>query len=144
MKRLLIYIIGIGLLMAACDIERSDNGDFDGLWQLYAVDTLPAGGTADMRLSQIVWCVQGTLLELRQGSDVEKDYICNFELTEQMLKLSNPYLSKRDSGDIRVNDVDRLRLFGINQLEEQFKVLQLTDSRMDLESETLKLHFRKY
>ena len=61
-----------------------------------------------------------------------------------MLKLSNPYLSKRDSGDIRVNDVDRLRLFGINQLEEQFKVLQLTYSRMDLESETLKLHFRKY
>ncbi|MDY2692200.1 MAG: lipocalin-like domain-containing protein, partial [Prevotella sp.] len=28
------------MLVSSCDMETSDNGDFDGYWQLASVDTL--------------------------------------------------------------------------------------------------------
>jgi hypothetical protein len=146
MKRLLIYIIGVALAVTACDIERSDNGDLDGLWQLAAVDTLPQGGTADMRDSQITWGVQGSLLETRVApSEKEGDIIVfRFSHTGDELVLTQPYIYKREKGDIAVENDSLLMKFGITRLEEHFKVLELTGSHMQLQSDRLRLHFRKY
>ena len=149
MKRLYYYIIGVGLLlMVACDIESSDNGDLDGFWQLRSVDTLATGGTTDMRLSQITWAIQGTLLETRLATtfDYKCDIIFHFEHTADALTLHSPYLSQRDSGDIKVEmkDIELLRPFGINKLEERFRILELNSDAMTLESDWLRLWFRKY
>ena len=146
MRRLLIYIIGVTLAVTACDIERSDNGDLDGLWQLAAVDTLDGGGTTDMRDSQIVWGVQGSLLETRVASSQDGDEVIVFRFSRvgDELILTAPYISLREQGDIPVEDASLLNRFGITRLEQHFKVLQLSGSHMQLQSDALRLHFHKY
>ena len=52
--RKLLYLIITFMMIIACDIHRSDNGDLDGFWQLKSVDTLSTGGTCDMRDSMFL------------------------------------------------------------------------------------------
>ena len=146
MKKLYIYIIGIGLLLTACTMEGSDNGDLDGLWQLSYIDTLATGGTTDMRQSQITWAVQGAILETRLATslNVANDIVFHFRHTHDSLLLQSPYVSDRHHGDLKVEDISQLRQFGINRLEEGFKVLELTDDKMTLQSDVLRLWFTKY
>lgn len=142
MKGLFLYIIGVALLLVGCEMEHSDNGDLDGLWQLRALDSLYNGQTVDMRDRQVTWGFQGTLLETR--SKRSKTYILRFAHEADILKLYSPYVSDRDHGDVKVEDAAGLNALGINKLEESFKVLHLSSDQMDLQSETLRLHFRKY
>ena len=146
MKRFLIYIIGVALLVTSCTLETSDNGDFDGMWQLTRIDSLLTGSSADMRYSQVVWCVQGTLLETRVADlyGKEDDVIFRFALTGDSLLLSEPYFSYRDEGDIAVENARKLHRFGITRLEERFLVQQLSSSDLQLQSDSLRLYFRKY
>ena len=146
MKKLFLYIIGAGLLTTACDMESSKNGDLDGLWQLSQVDTLATGSSTDMRASQITWAVQGVILETRLATsyDVQNDIIFRFSHTADSLVLYSPYFSDRHNGDVRVEDVNQLRPFGVSRLEEHFKVQELSSSTMTLQSQELRLWFRKY
>jgi len=146
MKKYLIFLMTAGLLLASCELEHSDNGDLDGLWLLSSVDTLATGGTADVRQQQVTWAVQGTILEMRVATshDVMQDIVFDFNHTSDSLLLHNPYISDRDNGDVRVDDVALLRIFGLSRLEEGFKVMQLSDENMQLQSKTLRLYFRKY
>ena len=146
MRKYLIYLIGLYGLMTACSLERSNNGDLDGMWYLRMVDTLETGGVTDMRELQYLWNVQGKILEVRSAviGDVKDDVIFSFEHTKDSLKLSSPYFSDRDHGDIPVEDVESLSRFGINELEEGYKVLELSSDDLLLQSKILRLHFRKY
>ena len=76
MKRFFIYIIGIGLLLTACDMESSDNGHLDGFWQMTSkTDQYAKRGAVDMRDSGITWAFQGKLLELRDVKKVHQDIL---------------------------------------------------------------------
>lgn len=145
MKRFFIYIIGIGLLLTACDMESSDNGHLDGFWQMTSkTDQYSNLWDVDMRDSGITWAFQGKLLELRDVSYHQKDIVMCFEHSGGTLKVDRPYFVERDSDDIRITDVTSLIPYGISHTEEQFKVLELTSSEMILESERFLLKFRKY
>ena len=134
------------MTLTGCDLEHFDNGKLDGLWQLRAVDTLATGGTADMRSSQRVWGVQGTFIQMRLLTSWEftDNIVCRFSHEGSTLKLTDPYLVNRDEGDVPVSDVEQLQPFGWSHLEESFKVLELSGARMTLESDLLRLHFRRY
>jgi len=43
-----------------------------------------------------------------------------------------------------VQDVNTISFYGIDHMEEMFKVLQLDKKAMTLESERLRMHFRRY
>ena len=146
MKRLLIYIIGVALMMTACEFHTSDNGDLDGFWQLSSVDTLATGGTRDLRYDQLSWSFQGRLVELRDARDytLSGDLIGRFQHHGDSLSLSDFYFSKRDSGDIRLLEPSPLRRYGVSSLQQSFQVLQLGGSRMTLQSDSLRLNFRRY
>lgn len=146
MKKLLIYIFGVAMALTGCDLEHSENGKLDGLWQLRSVDTLATGGTADMRSSQRVWGVQGTFIQLRlvTSGEFTDNIVCRFSHEGSTLKLTEPYMVNRDEGDVSVDDVKLLQPFGMSRLEESFKVLELSGSQMTLESDVLRLHFRRY
>ena len=47
-------------------------------------------------------------------------------------------------GDQPIDDVGRLKPFGINALNETFAVEKLNGNRMVLRSELLRLHFQRY
>ena len=135
-----LFLIGL----SACELERSDNGDLDGFWQLRDVDTLATGGTCDMRDSGITWSFQGNILELRSTKDIKKDFMMRFRVSGDTLTLTDPYHIARDSGDVKINDPRRLMPFGVHQLEMQYRILHLNSSTMNLESDELRMYFRKY
>ena len=110
----------VALILTSCDIERSDNGKIDGFWQLTSVDTLATGGQSDMHRTQLTWAFQGPLLELRYAPDRLQDYYMSFQLKGDSLILFAPYYLKREQGDIRMGDIEVLRPYGINSLEERF------------------------
>ena len=149
MKRLFLYIIGIGLLMAGCDKENSDNGELDGFWQMTEITEAPGGfcatmGSTDMRQSGITWSFQGHLLELRDVTDHQKDIMMSFEHKGGELRVYNPYFVERDSGDIKITDANPLIPYGISKTDETFQVVELSSSEMVLSSTNCSLRFRKY
>lgn len=130
--------------MAACTLETSNNGDLDGFWQLKAVDTLATGGTADMRESGLTWSFQGRILELRDTKTVYTDILLSFQHADGHLLLSSPYIIDRESGDTPLYDAKLLRPYGIHHITEDFQVVELKSSSMVLQSDQLRLYFRKY
>ena len=60
--------------LASCEIETSDNGDFDGFWHLERVDTLATGGTLDLSKKRVFWGVQYKLISVRDV-DVDKEFV---------------------------------------------------------------------
>ena len=146
MKKFFIYIIiGMGLLLSACDMESSDNGDLDGFWQMTSkTDKYAKCGAVDMRDSGITWSFQGKLLELRDVNDRQKDIIMNFEHSGAQLRVYNPYYVERDSDDIRITDPMTLLPYGVSNVDEKYNVVELDGDEMMLESERFLLKFRKY
>ena len=154
MKKYVFYLLlgCLSLSMTSCDLETSDNGELDGLWQLASVDTLATDGHTDLRERNVCWAVQGKLLELKRA-DIW--YICKFSNENGFLTLGTLHFVERDAGDPEVVDdnsdelddkykLEALRPYGINALEESFRIEKLNSSTMVLESTLLRLNFRKY
>lgn len=131
MKRILYMIIGVTLLLTGCDKEYSDNGHLDGFWQL----TSSPG---------ITWSFQGHILELRDVNKVHQDIVMSFTREGDKLKLSDPYRVDRDSDDVALKDADMLIPYGISNTSTEFRISELTSSRMVLDNNTTHLEFRKF
>ena len=142
MKYLSMLIVLV-FCLSACELETSHNGKLDGWWLLTAVDTLPAGGHANVEAQQCTWAFQGRLLELRDVPGQRGDYLLSFAQNGDDLLLSHPYLSARDSGDIAVQTPQPLHPYGIQALSEQFSITAINRQRMVLTSTSLRLYFRK-
>ena len=131
MKRLLYIIIGVTLLLTSCDKEDSANGHLDGFWQM---SSSPG----------ITWAFQGHILELRDVKKVHQDIVMSFTREGDKLKLSDPYRVDRDSDDVALKDADMLIPYGISNTSTEFRITELTSSRMVLDNNTTHLEFRKF
>ena len=143
MKRNLIYILSVALsllVFQSCDLEASDNGDFDGNWQLMQIDTIATGGKNDVKNQQLFYSVQVRLLCLNAYNTIaESNLFFHFEHTGDSLKL------KSASNDGKaMYPVALLRPYGINKELESFKVMLLNSEKMQLRSDSLLLTFRKF
>ena len=131
MKRLFYIIIGVTLLLTSCDKEDSANGHLDGFWQM---SSSPG----------ITWAFQGHILELRDVKKVHQDIVMSFTREGDKLKLSDPYRVDRDSDDVALKDADMLIPYGIGNTSTEFRISELTSSRMVLDNNTTHLEFRKF
>ena len=131
MKRLLYIIIGVTLLLTSCDKEDSANGHLDGFWQM---SSSPG----------FTWAFQGHILELRDVKKVHQDIVMSFTREGDKLKLSDPYRVDRDSDDVALKDADMLIPYGIGNTSTEFRISELTSSRMVLDNNTTHLEFRKF
>ena len=131
MKRILYIIIGVTLLLTSCDKEDSANGHLDGFWQM---SSSPG----------ITWAFQGHILELRDVKKVHQDIVMSFTREGDKLKLSDPYRVDRDSDDVALKDADMLIPYGIGNTSTEFRISELTSSRMVLDNNTTHLEFRKF
>ena len=128
--------------LVGCELETTDNGDLDGYWHLEWVDTLSSQRSIDYGQARIFWSIQFKLLQL---SDLENNSIIyNLVYDNHQLTLADPYMFDRADGDTLVTDVEVLRRYGVNALQETMKVVSLQSDRMVLESPVLRLHFKKY
>lgn len=147
MKRL-AYLFLAGALTGACsDFNTSGNGDLDGFWQLTQTDTLANGRSEDMRPRMLFWSVQAGLLKMQDLHTQKDAYLgifFHFELKDDRLRVYDPVVDDRTISDSIVTDVRTVEFYGLNSLDETFRVLQLEETRMTLENESLRMYFRKY
>lgn len=139
-------LLGVCLILSSCKLHTSGNGDLDGYWQGLTMEDLQTGELSDMREKNITWSVQGDLLVMKSIAETE-GIIWRFDLTDNVLHIYEPYYSRRfaeEGTDVPVENVEDLTLFGISDLEEYFKVLELDGNTMRLESASVRLTFRKY
>ena len=128
--------------LVGCELETTDNGDLDGYWHLERIDSLSSQRSIDYGQARIFWSIQFKLLQL---SDLENNTIIyNLVYDNHQLTLADPYMFDRADGDTQVTDVEVLRRYGVNALQENMKVVSLQSDRMVLESPVLRLHFKKY
>ena len=141
----IIYSCVVLFFLSSCNMETSNNGDLDGLWQMLTIENLQTGEVKDGRDvgTGLNWAFQGRLLMMR-GSE---EFVWRFDHSGETLKLYTPYYSgrfKEVHDDTPVTDATPLNVYGVYRLEEYFKILQLESDNMRLESPNVRLTFRKY
>lgn len=155
MRKLLFILTIISTIgLTSCDIETSDNGDFDGFWHLVRVDTLATSGYCDVSQKTVFWAVQYHLIQLRGGDRREeggegRECYIRFERSDNQLIVSDPHQKERSDDDSRADPaIDEehfflLRPYGINNYTERFVIELLNKDEMILQSAILRLHFIK-
>lgn len=137
-------------LLGGCTLEASDNGDLDGFWHLERVDTLATGGTYDCSGQRVFWGVELRLINVSDKDRDGRGFYFRFEQTGDSLFLGKAYKNNwhqdngDDGGDVPVDDVEPLRPYGINRLEEHFAKEALSGSKMVLRSRELRLSFTRF
>lgn len=129
----------------SCELETSGNGDLDGFWHLVQVDTLQTGGVKDTSKELFFWSFQVNLLEFSDRSYQIPIFMARFNHENGQLKVTQPCLYNRDEGNEMVTEenVKDISPYGLNALEETFRVEELSGSRMTLSNGTLRLYFKK-
>ena len=130
------------IFLYGCELETTDNGDLDGYWHLEQVDSLAGQRSIDYGQSNIFWSIQFELLQLSNLEDNTIVYKLVYD--NRQLTLANPCMFDRADGDTLVTNVEVLRQYGVNALQESFKEVSLESRAMILESPVLRLHFKKY
>lgn len=131
------------LVLAACDVETSGNGDLDGMWRLETVDTLATGGHCELGDELRTWSVQHRLLELRDHTGTAGAFLLRFDHHDNLLRTYQPYVFNRTDGDYPLESAAYMAPFGINALDATFTVVGLSSSKMQLRDDQLQLSFRK-
>lgn len=148
MKKLHIYIIGclsaVSAIFASCHLETSGAGDYDGMWHLTRVDTIATGGVLDLSKEKIFWSFQFNLMEADDKSGAHQSILMRYVKDNGTLILGQPYAYDRDNGDQPLSENTLLKPFGINNTEEHFTVVKLKGGSMELQSDILKLSFKKF
>lgn len=152
----IIWSILITMLLVGCEIDTMNNGKFDGYWHITKVDTISNGKSIDISENRAYWCVEGRLLQLRyigkKGETAGVDmtgYYLRFSKSDKELVLSEPYRNGGhedrgpEGGDTPLDDITPLQRYGIYQIPEHFDIEELTNSKMTLASNTLKIYFVK-
>jgi len=141
-KFLFFFSVIFAFSFASCEMETSDNGDFDGYWHLVSVDSLANSAHTDLSEQKIFWAVQMRVLQLRGA---EQELYMRFNLEKNALKLYSPYLRDREKNDPLVDEstIHFLYPYGINSMEENYQIIRLDDDEMILQSSTVRLRFYK-
>ncbi len=131
-------------LLSSCELETSDNKKLDGYWRLQQVDTIATGGVNAMQGKRIFWAFQHKLLLLRDIDGKTYNCLSRFERQGDNLLLSQPYRYDREHGDEPLTSTELLQPYGVNELNEHFRIDKLSSSKMVLSSPKLRLHFVKF
>lgn len=143
MRRLVfLFLIVCLAALSACDIESSGNGDLDGYWHLEQLDSLHNHQSVSYAGQQVFWSFQYDLIEMSNLHD--NSIVCRLKEANGVLQLEQPYIFDRADGDTPVTDVEMLRPYGINALQERLRIVSLGAESMILETPVLRLYFRKY
>lgn len=143
-----IHLLCIATLfsaMASCSLETDDSGDLGGMWHMVSVDTLATGGVKDVSNEGRFWSVQGKILEVSTRSEALTEYIMfRYEHNGDSLRLYDCRINNREKSDSLITDAEKLRPYGISNIQDNFHIDALTGGKMTLKSSRLKLNFKKF
>lgn len=135
--------LAIILSSVSCELETSGNGNLDGFWHIVSIDTLSTDGKTDLSQQLFFWSFQNHLMTLSDKKGIQANIVARFQRTDNTLRLYYPCIDQRESGDIAIEDVEILRPYGVNSIEEHFEIERLNKNNMTLKSQTLRLRFVK-
>lgn len=141
-----IMILAITALftVGACELETSDAGRLTGFWQLRTLDSLSTGRSTDMRPFGVAWSFQSTIMQV-QSYQVDNFIYLSYEHNSDRLRVFAPLRADRKLGDdVPLQTTDTLHMMGIPAIETIFTVKELSGSTMVLQTDSLRLQFRKY
>lgn len=142
MRKIIYLYILASILFVSCELDRPSN-ELGGFWKLTTIDTLTTGGVCDYTDKQIFWSFQADLMQT-SDKDTIKEIVYRYSMPNDSLVVYAPFISNRDSGDIKVENPDMLRVFGINSLEEHFKFDRKKSGKFVISNDFLRLTFRKF
>ena len=125
MKKVL-YIILCATLLTSCQ-KADDNGDLGGWWKLLEIEELGNDTVIDKRNEDCFWAIQLQMITTSNGGKGRFQHIGD-SLFVQMLH--NP----DNANDVGMYNPDN----------ERFGVEKLTNKSMILQSEKVRLKFRKF
>ncbi|MGN0282612.1 MAG: lipocalin-like domain-containing protein [Prevotella sp.] len=139
MKKIVFGIISLAVLLTACELDRSNNGDLDGRWKVQGIDSLVNGKFVDKSQSQMAFSVQNDLLQLSGAGDV---VLCRFEHKGDSLIVFDPRAVGTNNPSIEL--IDKLLPYGMTSLRMAYHIDVLTSSKMILKTDVVRLYFDKY
>ena len=126
------------------DFDHSENGHLDGYWHLVSVDSLGNGTTTDLSQQRYYWAVQGTLLQLYSPDwQSGQRFVSQFRYQNATFTVLEIHVDRRYEGDPVVDDINRVRPFGLNNITETFQVDDLSGRSLTLSTADLRLRFKK-
>uniref|UniRef100_A0AB33JJ27 Lipocalin-like domain-containing protein n=1 Tax=Prevotella sp. GTC17262 TaxID=3236797 RepID=A0AB33JJ27_9BACT len=131
-------------LFVSCEVETSDNGDLDGFWHLEQIETLSTGSVVDLSDELMFWSFQHRLMAVADRSYRNPEVVLRFKCDEKQLVVSEPYISDREKGDIKVTEVNQLAPYGIMALTDTFTIERLKGSTFVLKNKKLRLTLKRF
>ena len=130
-------------LFVGCDIEYSDNGDFDGRWHITSMKT-DEGSVEDKSLQAYFWCVDTKLLQLRNTDGKATTMLCRFKMKSDSLFITEVHYHNTGNGDALISDTSLVYPYGLTQIPDTFRIISLSSDDMTLKSKHKTLTFEKY
>ena len=145
-SKFLCILALVFVAFTSCDgFKISDNGDLDGMWHLVKLDSINNAESVDYSNHTFFWSVQADLLYVDDKSLQHEPCLLRFSYSKDKLDVFDPYIYNNfDEADEKITDVVLLRPYGINSLEETFKIEKLNRKSLVLKSNNLVLTFKRY
>ncbi len=135
------------VLFPSC--ENSSNGDLDGFWYMTRMDSIQIGKSVDMHKERKSWSFQHNLMQVYSHNDryeFKHTIMARFNHAGNRLIVSDPFIYDRMHGDIELtqDSIYRLTPYGINNVPDTFIIETLSDSKMQISDDVIRLYFDKY
>lgn len=148
----ILFICSLSMLMFACG-KTPQNGALDGKWRLYEIHskTQPTESTyavaKDVRADNIYWSFQLNLLSITSAETLNghtNETVARFAYEGDHLAVTQTYVHFRDRDSLLTDpNTAALETVGIRGNASNFRIAQLSGSRLTLCSERDSLVFRK-
>lgn len=145
MKKILL-LFTLALSLFSCENKWPINGYLDGQWQLMTIDH--NGNQTNKKGEKIYWNFQLHMLMLNVSNT---NYFAHFEHSNDSIRLCDISFSsaneKKEDDNIRMSGEeikDILSPYGIDVVDESYKVESLSDETMILSNNGKVLTFRKF
>ena len=139
-----ILAISLAAILASCDLETSSNGKLDGYWKMASIDSIESGTAVSMKEELRFWAFQHKLLQLIDRNSRAASYFMRFEKNGSSLRLYEPYHHKSQLSDEPLEDISKLKAYGLSEADQTFNIEKLSGSTMILSNGKVRINFKKY
>lgn len=146
-SNILVFLLPVlALLFSSCSLETdNDADDLEGMWHLVRIEESVTNTHTDMSNEVIFWSFQAKLLQLEDKTGTHNSFLYRFNINNNQLVLSSPYLFDRENGDHLLTTYDTsLALYGIKTITPTLQIESKKKGKLIFSDGSVKLYFDKF
>lgn len=145
-NKLIFLLPVLALLFSSCSLETdNDAGDLEGMWHLVRIEESVTNTHTDVSNEVIFWSFQAKLLQLEDKTGTHNSFLYRFNINNNQLVLSSPYLFDRENGDHPLTTYDTsLALYGIKTITPTLQIESKKKGKLIFSDGSVKLYFDKF